>query len=125
MKPTIDSLKTLEDVHHYVVMKLREQGHPSLNYEGTCMYRGDDGMKCAIGHLIEDRYYSEDMEGASSIEPKILDCVRWSLPPSFEFNKYAAEYLSNLQEAHDMWAIDTPFPEKRFQQVLEEMLEEN
>ena len=28
-----------------------------------CMYRGPNGTKCAVGALIKDEYYSEEMEG--------------------------------------------------------------
>lgn len=33
---------------------------------GLCLYRDDNGNKCAIGHLIPDNLYSEDMECGSA-----------------------------------------------------------
>jgi len=33
-----------------------------------CLFRGFDGMKCAIGHLIEDDQYADWMESASLVQ---------------------------------------------------------
>ena len=37
----------------------------SINSEGDCAYRGKHGRKCAIGVLIPDEQYHEEMEGES------------------------------------------------------------
>lgn len=37
----------------------------SADGSGHCMYRGPNGTKCAIGHLIEDSEYVKEMEGKS------------------------------------------------------------
>ena len=32
-------------------------------YTGTCMYRGPDGKKCAVGLFITDKHYNVELEG--------------------------------------------------------------
>ena len=82
---------------------LLKQGEPSLmdqdqdpEYDINCQYRGGGGLKCAIGHLIPDRYYHRDMEGtaASSVchDTEGLDVLFAGVP---------AEFLNNLQGVHD------------------------
>jgi hypothetical protein len=39
-----------------------KQGKQSTNGNGTCMYRGEGKLKCAIGHMIPDKMYTNDME---------------------------------------------------------------
>lgn len=44
------------------VRALRLQGKRSVDKWESCLYRGPDELKCAIGHLIPDRVYNEEME---------------------------------------------------------------
>ena len=39
------------------------QGVKSVDIFGNCRYRGDNGTKCFVGHLIADEHYTEDLEG--------------------------------------------------------------
>ena len=53
-----------------------EQGAYSLNKARTsCMYRGENGTKCAVGHLIPDDDYDPLMEGKAASDYKILDVI--------------------------------------------------
>lgn len=40
------------------------QGGPSVNEQGVCRYRGVNGTKCAVGHMIPDGVYYPGMEGS-------------------------------------------------------------
>jgi len=51
-----------QEVFNTVVAHLRAQGKQSLSKDGTCAYRGEDGLKCAAGILIEDNEYVPEME---------------------------------------------------------------
>lgn len=43
---------------------LLKQGKKSCDVDGDlCLYRGPNGVRCAIGHLIPDAQYSPMMEG--------------------------------------------------------------
>ena len=56
-------MRTAQELFNEVVSHLRKQKKQSLSQHGYCMYRGEDGLKCAIGHLIPDERYHNDMEG--------------------------------------------------------------
>jgi hypothetical protein len=79
------------------------QGGPSR--EGTgCLYRGPDGKKCAIGHLIPDELYDPDMEGRGmSIHAftKFAAILGW--------NESDIKFLSGLQETHDNASMSRDF----------------
>lgn len=57
---------------------------------GTCLYRGADGAKCAVGALISDNDYEERMEGhyASNVVNHLFPADQLPL-------------LDDLQEVHD------------------------
>jgi hypothetical protein len=57
-------MRTAQELFNEVVTHLRKQNKQSLSVNGSCMYRGVDGLKCAIGYLIPDECYHDDMEGA-------------------------------------------------------------
>jgi hypothetical protein len=64
---------------------------------GLCLYRGTDGLKCAIGHAIPDELYDPEMdpiqEGATAVPlQKILDLIGYIGPDNF---------AQELQSAHD------------------------
>lgn len=53
-----------QEVFDFVLGKLREQKVQARNvYNTVCAYRGAGGCKCAVGWLIPDEVYSEQMEG--------------------------------------------------------------
>jgi len=86
-----------QEIYNTVLFKLREQKVQSYSHclEGySCLYRGPNGVKCALGHLINDEEYVPEMEGKSA------DCLaRESFMP-----KRLLPYLgliAGLQTAHD------------------------
>ena len=89
--------RTAQEIFDVSTKALIEQGFPSYDpdYGGTCYYRGPNGTKCAIGHLIPDDKYDPDFEGQNAT-PEICRAAR-------------IEFLANttlaggLQEAHDVW----------------------
>lgn len=69
----------------------------SMDDENTCQYRGNDGTKCAVGCLIPDSIYKEDMECWPSI-PGLLHVF----PEVMElFTGIEDSFLIRLQESHD------------------------
>ncbi len=62
---------------------------------GKCAYRSDDGLKCAVGCLIPNRYYSERMEGKAI-------CSLYGEYKFFDrFSSQELSMLSELQHTHD------------------------
>lgn len=49
-------------IFNEVVEHLIRQGCQSVRGDGSCMYRGPDGLKCAVGALIRDEEYAPWME---------------------------------------------------------------
>jgi hypothetical protein len=64
--------------------------------DDSCLYRGPNGTKCAVGILIPDSAYTEDMEFQSA-ESIINDY------DELEFLKPFRSLLTSLQYVHDSW----------------------
>lgn len=58
-----------------------------------CAYRGYGGLKCAVGHLIEDANYHEDLEGIAADAPEVMRAARMS--------DNHCQLLADMQGAHD------------------------
>lgn len=98
-----------QEIFNTVYTGLRAQGfEPSIVMDDACAYRGQEGRKCAIGFLIPDDRYSEDLEG----------CNPWTLESagyfSSKFGKIDADpekkaedvfFLNQLQSLHDSSVI--------------------
>lgn len=61
-------LATLSDarfqtIFDQVARHLLTQMRQSISVRGSCVYRSEDGLKCAVGILISDKEYRPDMEG--------------------------------------------------------------
>lgn len=86
-----------QDVFDYVLFKLREQKYASINNDMACAMRGSGGRCCAVGHLIPDDVYTDDMEG-HTIDVQIDE-------PWFNylgFHRFT-ELLQDLQRVHDTY----------------------
>lgn len=53
---------TKQQLFDRVASHLIRQNVRSVTEDGTCMYRGPNGLRCAIGCLIPDEKYHEDFE---------------------------------------------------------------
>ena len=60
-----------------------------------CMYRTEDGRKCAIGRHISDDKYTSRMEENSCVS----NIVFYSLPQ--EIQDLGQDFLSHIQSLHD------------------------
>lgn len=48
---------------HLLIQNAKSIGWGDEDYATDCMYRSPSGLKCAIGCLIPDEKYSEELEG--------------------------------------------------------------
>lgn len=104
-----------EEIFHRVAIHLFAQGEPARakDSEGgtsnVCLYRGPKGpngpLKCAVGFLIPDSAYKEEMEGHGL--SALLNEFGESLPESFWTYK---ELLSSLQTIHDGYSPSSAVP---------------
>lgn len=63
----VDMHKSRQKVFDQALAHLRKQGKKSMGDIG-CSYRGDGGMKCAIGIFISDRKYEALLEGKQVVD---------------------------------------------------------
>ena len=96
---------------------------------GLCMYRVTNGNKCAVGCLISDKVYTEDLEGlATSAEP-IVEAINTSL--NDVLTESDIDLLGELQLIHDNdlvedWEVRLDnLSHKMFEAPLYTILQEN
>lgn len=103
--------KSLQEVFTTVAVHLLRQNeksmgqYPSRNEHmnghpvGGCMYRGDNGLKCAVGVLIPDSVYTLALEGECIAGNNVRAALRLS---SIDLGPATMEnMLSALQRVHD------------------------
>lgn len=91
-----------QEIFDFAVGKVIEQGAPATGgVRGFCMYRTEDGNKCAFGHLIPDSLYRTSFEGAIATHV-LVECYNPRLAASLARH---AELIGSLQRAHDYAGI--------------------
>lgn len=91
------------EIVRFVKEKLLAQNVRSVSDDDdTCMYRGPKGRKCAVGHLISDDEYDEEMESS------LIGSHRFG---KFKISPDRRALLAQLQDIHDThspenWAED-------------------
>lgn len=88
---------TRQEIFNKVSSCLLKQMEKSISLKG-CAYRGDGGLKCAIGHLIPDKEYKEELEGRTIISlfetfPAMMERIGLS--------RNDKAFLDSLQGIHD------------------------
>lgn len=101
----------MQALYDFIVIEVREQGRPSMTPSGRhCAYRGTDGAKCAVGHLIASSEYREVIEGNHVFNEVVWEAVsknplvKAAIEANGEYD--VKELLSNMQQAHDDAADD-------------------
>lgn len=87
---------TAQEVFDQVAKHLLEQGAKSVTPDGTCVYYGEGGLRCAAGCLIGEDEYKFCMEGNSWD-----DLVYFADVPSKHL-----ELISQLQDLHDSIPVE-------------------
>lgn len=94
-----------------VAIHLRKQGKAATVGAG-CMYRTDEGLKCAVGCLIPDELYDARIEGvAFKIGSKFPDnpgneIVALLMSLTGVSTREERNFLAELQVAHDEALLD-------------------
>ena len=65
----------------------------------TCLYRGPNGLKCAVGALIDDEHYSPDLENDSPLDAEVRKALEDSLHARLTTDN--VQLLLELQDIHD------------------------
>lgn len=93
---------TQQEIFDTVKKHLLTQTKPAKDVDESCLYRTDDGLKCAVGCLIPDEMYFDQMEHRS------VDYLASFLEgytthkELVDFLKTNSKLLQRLQEAHDL-----------------------
>ena len=91
---------TKQDIFNTAANGMLKQGKKSEDSEGSseCLYRGPNGLKCAVGMLIPDDLYKARFEGQKVSDPSLIKAlVKIGLPNTVVF----ADFLDHLQGVHD------------------------
>lgn len=83
------------------VNHLRKQAKKAqISYGTRCVYRGPNGLMCAVGCLIPDNLYSPDFEN-KTVRTLFNDCscIR------YYFGENNENLLDKLQEIHDICKV--------------------
>ena len=88
---------TPQETFNTVVTHLRKQGRKAVNASRHCLYRTEDGLKCAAGCLIPDADYNPAFEGL------LVFTTGTNLIKSYlEGLGHDLELVGKLQKIHDM-----------------------
>lgn len=95
-----------QEVYNRVKAHLLTQNKKSM-WNSACAYRGEDGMKCAIGCLIKDEFYKPSMEGKGPADTLVLAALNASGVEASRVtqpgnNDSDISFLDNLQVIHDI-----------------------
>jgi hypothetical protein len=71
-------MKTLVQLSETIRDHLIKQRAKSQTEHGSCKYRNDAGLMCAVGCLIADDVYEPGLEGKLSDDPRIVDALKQS-----------------------------------------------
>ena len=94
-----------------VVKGLLKQNKKSVDVSGMrCAYRGRGGTKCAIGMLIPDKLYHPLMEDYGPVIVLLAGeghgKLRKAIFPSDMTDEAGTEFLTRLQNIHDVYSPD-------------------
>lgn len=88
---------TAQQVFDAAVDGIAAQGFKrSVDEHNACLYRGPDGLKCAVGHSIPDELYLPEIEGLTAYG--LVDCLPLA---RLYINVRDSGLLSDLQRLHD------------------------
>lgn len=93
----------------FVKEMLFEQGYKSVAEDLGCQYRGEEGMKCAVGWLIADELYESFLEDKRADSALVLSKVRESCP-NWGMTPQSITMLGLLQDIHDDIEVDSWLP---------------
>lgn len=87
-----DIVSNATKLSEYIRDHLISQLMVSEDEEEGCRYRGEAGMSCAVGCVIEDRYYNCGYEG-------IQVMPGWVMPPEYDQGHQANVMLQRLKKS--------------------------
>ena len=97
---THKTFSSRQEIFDYVTPLLFAQGERSMLEGGTtCAYRGEGGMRCAVGFIIPDDRYTPALEGTSAMGPEVSAVLSNVVTTDDDLGLC----LTDLQDVHDGW----------------------
>lgn len=87
---------TMQEAFDKAARGVIEQGRPSVTKTGNCRYTGENGERCGVGQLVDDRGLRQRMDEYGAI----TDAPLWLLKEA-GLDGLDLEFLTALQNAHD------------------------
>ena len=97
---------TLQEVFDVVATHLLTQNKKSQDSHGQCLYKGPNGLHCAVGVLIPDELYCSYIEGGGISEAISYALSAGIVSPNREYRPYI-KLLHDLQSIHDEYSHET------------------
>lgn len=102
-------MKTIQECFDIAVTGLLKQGKKSVfrsDISATgfqCRYRGEKGTKCAVGMLIDDEHYDDDIECEQADQKPVLGCLEASGCPVDDMA--FVSLMMDMQSIHDNTSV--------------------
>ena len=84
--------------------------------DDMCVYKHDSGKSCAVGVLIDEKYYDDLMEGCAADSVAVIGAVGKSL--GSKVTRKDADLLCKLQNIHDYASVDVWYEELEYLAML-------
>lgn len=91
-----------------VAAALIAQGRKSADGTGTCLYRGPDGLRCGVGHIMSDDAAARacdaqgDQTQVNVLPSELLDpALDYRLADRTDRREKQLDFLQSMQNAHD------------------------
>lgn len=94
-------------IFNFVARHLLKQGAQAELHNGTCVFRSESGLKCAVGCLIPDSEYVDSMD----MEATTITGLLQHFYPDVTVSKDKLDLLRELQRVHDNTST-TLWPER-------------
>ena len=78
---------------------LKQNGRAEVS--GTCQYRTDSGLSCAVGCLMTDDIYDSSFEGHNLHDRLVRKALTPIVGVNYELRLHKLNLLHRLQEVHD------------------------
>jgi hypothetical protein len=128
-RTTVPAVLTAQQAYDKALFGIRQQNYEqSASAGGTCAYRGEAGMKCAVGHCIDDETaikWDKGVRGSTNKQFGIGHMFEYDKETYLKFFQESdVELLRKLQDIHDRIPITDRGYGQYFEAKMQELAED-